>query len=224
MKKLVAGLRRFQTEVFPQKQQLFKRLADSQNPDALFITCADSRVMPELITQAAPGDIFICRNAGNIIPPYGEMNGGVSATIEYAVMVLRVRNIIVCGHSDCGALRAVQHPERVANLPTISSWLKHAESARMVVEENYPGLSHEEHLELLIRANVVAQIDHLRTHPSVASRVARGDLNLYGWVYSIETGEVISYDNESGTFLTLSEDCIPAATPRPRILAGSRDR
>jgi carbonic anhydrase len=222
MKRLVAGLRRFQTEVFPEKQQLFKRLADSQQPRALFITCADSRVMPGLITQAAPGDLFICRNAGNIVPPYGETNGGVSATIEYAVMALGVPNIIVCGHSDCGALRAVLHPDRVANLPTTASWLKHSESARMVVKENYAGLSDEEALEVLIRANVVAQIDHLRTHPSVASRVARGDLNLYGWVYRIETGEMIGYDNETGSFRYMSEDDIPAATPRRRSLAGLR--
>lgn len=221
MKRLIAGLIRFQREVFPAKRQLFKSLAETQHPRALFITCADSRVVPDLITQAAPGDLFICRNAGNIIPPYGQMTGGVSATIEYAVMALGVKHIIVCGHSDCGALRAVLHPERVAEMPTVASWLKHADVARMLVKENYPGLSDEESLELLIRANVVAQIDHLRTHPSVASRVARGDLELHGWVYRIETAEMIAYDNAAGAFRPLTETQTPTATPRPRTL--SRD-
>lgn len=216
MKRLIEGIVRFQREVFPCKQQLFKTLADSQNPRALFITCADSRIVPDLITQASPGDLFICRNAGNIIPPYGEMNGGVSATIEYAVMALGIRNIIVCGHSDCGAMRAVLHPEKLADLPTVSSWLKHAEAARRVVKENYAGLDDEEMLDVLIKENVVVQIDHLRTHPAVASRMARGELNLYGWVYGIGTGTMLAYDHEAGDYIPLSGDLIPAAAPRSR--------
>jgi len=218
MKRLIEGLVRFQREVFPAKQQLFRRLADGQNPRALFITCADSRVVPDLITQSAPGDLFICRNAGNIVPPYGEMNGGVSATIEYAVMALGIRNIIVCGHSDCGAMKAVFHPEKVKNLPTVESWLRHAESARRVVQENYVGLTEEESVQLLTKENVVAQLDHLRTHPSVASRIARGELNLYGWVYQIHSGQMTAYDAELGDFLPLTENSMPDATPKPRLL------
>src|SRR5512140_1034345 len=113
MERLLRGLSKFQNEVFPKQKHLFQQLADRQNPRALFITCADSRVVPQLITQADPGDLFICRNAGNIVPPYGEMNGGVSATIEYAVMALEVRHLVICGHSDCGAMRAVMNPEKV---------------------------------------------------------------------------------------------------------------
>jgi carbonic anhydrase len=218
MRRLIEGLVRFQREVFPAKQQLFRSLADGQNPRALFITCADSRVVPDLITQAAPGDLFICRNAGNIVPPYGEINGGVSATIEYAVMALGIRNIIVCGHSDCGAMKAVFHPEKVKDLPTVESWLRHAESARRVVRENYVGLTDEESVRLLTKENVVSQLDHLRTHPSVASRIARGEMNLYGWVYQIHSGQMTAYDAEVGDFLPLTENSMPDATPRPRLL------
>jgi len=216
MQRIVQGVIRFQKEVFPGKQQLFKSLAESQNPKALFITCADSRVVPDLITQSAPGDLFICRNAGNIIPPYGEMNGGVSATIEYAVMALGIRNIIVCGHSDCGAMRAVLHPEKLHDMPTIASWLKHAESARRVAKEKNPHLTGDDLLNATIEENVISQVHHLRTHPSVAAGVARGTLNLYGWVYGISTGCVTAYDVESGDFVPLSEGVVPAATPRLR--------
>jgi len=217
MERLVKGILRFQEEVFPTRQPLFKSLADSQNPRALFITCADSRIVPDLIMQSAPGDLFICRNAGNIVPPYGEMNGGVSATIEYAVMALGIRNIIICGHSDCGAMRAALHPENLQSMPTIASWLKHAESARRVVKENYPHLGGEAMVDAVIEENVIAQLHHLGTHPSVAARVARGTLDLYGWVYRISTGRMLTYDSESGVFVTLSEKPLASATPRPRV-------
>jgi len=218
MKRLIQGLMRFQREVFPVKQQLFKSLAESQNPHSLFITCADSRVVPDLITQAAPGDLFICRNAGNIVPPYGLTNGGVTATIEYAVVALGIKNIILCGHSDCGAMRAVLYPERVKDLPTVASWLGHAECARRVVAENHANLTDEDALRVVTEENVVAQLDHLRTHPSVAVRLARGEINLYGWVYEIHTGQMTAYDVEEGRFLPLTENTMPAATPRPRAL------
>src|SRR5262245_46408318 len=123
---------KFRREVFPQHQELFENLAASQSPSVLFVTCSDSRVVPDLILQSRPGDLFICRNAGNIIPPHGELAGGVSATIEYAVDVLQVRAIIVCGHSDCGAMRALLHPEKLTHLPTVARWLRQAESARRI--------------------------------------------------------------------------------------------
>lgn len=217
MQRLIQGFFRFQREIFPTKQQLFKTLAESQNPRALFITCADSRVVPDLITQSAPGDLFICRNAGNIVPPYGEMNGGVSATIEYAVTALGIKNIVVCGHSDCGAMKAALYPEKLHDMPTVTSWLRHAESARRVVKENYPHLAGDAMLDAMIEENVIAQLHHLRTHPSVAARVSRGELNLYGWLYRISTGEMSTYDAQSGAFVKLSEDLDITATPRPRI-------
>ncbi len=221
MKQLIEGMARFQAEVFPAKQQLFKSLADSQKPCALFITCADSRVVPDLITQSAPGDLFICRNAGNIVPPYGEVNGGVSATIEYAVMALGITNIIVCGHSDCGAMKAILEPEAaIRDMPVVASWLKHAESARRMVLENYAQLSGEEQLNALTEENVIAQLDHLRTHPSVAPRVARGQLQLYGWVYQIESGRMATFNAERGRFEPLRTDILQSASPKPRLCLG----
>jgi carbonic anhydrase len=203
MERLLRGLSKFQNEVFPLQKHLFQQLADRQNPDALFITCADSRVVPQLITQTDPGDLFICRNAGNIVPPYGEINGGVSATIEYAVMALEVRHVIVCGHSDCGAMRAVMNPEKVERLPTVASWLRHGDLARHVVEEKYPDLDPARRLDVLIKENVIAQLHHLRTHPSVAARLATGRLAIHGWHYYIESARVEAYDAEQGRFIEL---------------------
>jgi carbonic anhydrase len=121
MKALVDGVKKFQQTAFPAHQDLFSELASGQSPEWLFVTCADSRIDPCLITQTKPGELFLCRNAGNIVPPFGEAMGGVSATIEYAVMALGVRHIIVCGHSDCGAMKGVLHPDKVAHLKS-RSW------------------------------------------------------------------------------------------------------
>src|SRR5688572_22576048 len=128
MQKLIEGLHHFQSQIFSSQRELFERLARGQTPDALFITCSDSRINPNLITQTEPGDLFIIRNAGNIIPPHGAANGGEGATIEYAVAALGVKDIIVCGHSHCGAMKALLEPERLVNLPTVGAWLSHAEA------------------------------------------------------------------------------------------------
>ena len=135
LKHIVDGFLRFHHDVFPEQQELFKKLATAQTPRAMFITCADSRIVPELITQSSPGDLFVTRNVGNVVPPYGQMNGGVSSAIEYAVMALKVHHIIVCGHSDCGAMRAVLNPQSLEKMPTVKAWLRHAEVARTVVED-----------------------------------------------------------------------------------------
>jgi len=217
MRRIVEGLHRFQTAVFPAKRDLFHRLADGQAPRALFITCGDSRIVPDLITQTNPGELFICRNAGNIVPPFGETAGGVSATIEYAVVALGIANIIVCGHSDCGAMKGILHPETIRSMPTVASWMQHAEPARHVVEELYPERTEEEQLELLTRENVLAQLANLVTHPSVAARLARGTLGIFGWHYDISTGEVLTWDAERNRFVRLEPtERIPSATPRPR--------
>ena len=215
MERLLRGLSKFQKEVFPRQKHLFQKLADRQNPRALFVTCADSRVVPQLITQAEPGDLFICRNAGNIVPPYGEMNGGVSATIEYAVMALEVRHVVVCGHSDCGAMRAVLNPDKVKHLPTVASWLRHGDLARRVVEEKYANLDNGERLDALIKENIVAQLHHLRTHPSVAARLVTGRIQVHGWHYYIETGRVEAFDAEHDRFVEL-QGIAPPGHSRPR--------
>lgn len=215
---LVDGFRRFRTEVYPEQQELFARLAKAQQPRAMFITCADSRIVPELITQSSPGDLFVTRNVGNVVPPYGQMNGGVSSAIEYAVMALNVQHIIVCGHSDCGAMKAVLNPGGLQRMPTVGAWLRHCEVARSMVEENC-NCAAGEALGVLTEENVVAQLDHLRTHPSVATRLAGGQLSIHGWVYCIETSEILAYDANLGRFAPLDGDGpMPVATPTPRYM------
>src|SRR4051812_11737288 len=184
--RILRGLSRFQRDVYPKQRELFERLALGQRPDALFITCADSRIDPCLLTQTKPGELFICRVIGNIVPPYPDAIGGVSATIEYAVGVLGVPDVIVCGHTDCGVMKGVLNPEALAALPSVSAWLGYAQAARAAE----PGGD----LLKLAQANVVQQIENLKTHPSVAARVADGDLGLHGWMYHIGEGAVTAYD------------------------------
>ncbi|MNS55409.1 Carbonic anhydrase 1 [compost metagenome] len=218
LRNIVEGFQRFRDEVFPQQEALFKKLAHEQNPRAMFITCADSRIVPELITQSSPGDLFVTRNVGNVVPPYGQMNGGVSTAIEYAVLALGVQHIIICGHSDCGAMRAVLNPDSLEKMPTVKAWLRHAEVAKTMVHDNCHCADEKESMPILTEENVIAQLQHLRTHPSVASRMANGHLFIHGWVYNIETSEIKAYDADQGRFLPLDgSHPIPVATPKARF-------
>lgn len=215
MRKIVQGIRHFQTCVFRQQRELFEMLArKQQNPLALFITCADSRIHPNLITSTEPGELFLLRNAGNIVPPHGAANGGEGATIEYAVSVLKVRNLIVCGHYGCGAMAAMLRPESAAHLPAVQAWFSHAEATRRILRERYSHLSPEAQHDLATELNVLVQIDNIRTHPSVAAALATGELNLYGWVYRIETGEILAYDPTARKFQPL---CDSEPPPYPAI-------
>ena len=215
MQRILEGVSKFQREIFPQERELFQQLANQQNPEVLFITCADSRIVPDLITQCKPGDLFICRNAGNMVPPYGEVHGGVSATIEYSVDVLGVRHIIVCGHTDCGAMKGVMYPDQVAHLPAVRTWLNHGEVARRVVQANYGDLPEDQKLAALIESNVVAQIAHLRTHPSVAARVARRELLLHGWKYDIGNGHITAWDPSKSRFVPIEEYSLEGVDAKP---------
>ena len=190
LEKLRGGVSRFQKHIYPKHQDLFEKLALGQRPEALFITCSDSRIDPNLLTQAKPGELFICRVIGNIVPPYPDAIGGVSATIEYAVGVLEVSVVIVCGHTDCGVMKGALNPDALTDYPNVMHWLRYA---------------HVEHRDLLslTESNVVAQLKNLRTHPSVAARLEEGDLALYGWVYDIGPGGVTAYDEELGAFQPL---------------------
>lgn len=202
--RLLAGVRRFQREVYPRKEAEYRQLArEGQKPHALFITCADSRVDPELITQSGPGEIFVSRNIGNLVPPYGEVLGGVSALIEYAVAALQVSHVVVCGHTDCGAMVGLLHPERVAELPTVKSWLRNGEAALSIVRNRHSADGEPSALAELIEENVLLQLHHLRTHPSVAGRLAQGSLALSAWVYDIGHGLVRIHSEEQGRFLPL---------------------
>ena len=195
--KLIEGYQHFSEEVYPEHRELFDELKSQQCPQVLFITCADSRVDPSLITQTDPGDLFICRNIGNIVPAYGEMLGGVSAVVEYAVMALKVREIIVCGHSDCGAMKALKQPDSPALLamPTVKSWLRNAEAALSVAKAKHGDLPADEMIRALIEENVALQIQHLRTHPAVAAGLAAGTVRLHGWIYNIGAGAVSTLDD-----------------------------
>jgi carbonic anhydrase len=211
MQRLIQGIHSFQEETFKPLHKLFERLAEGQNPETLFITCSDSRIDPNLLTKSKPGDLFILRNAGNIIPAHSANNGGEAATIEFAVSALGVKDIIICGHSHCGAMKAILHPETISNLPILTNWLNHAETTRRIVKDNYSHLDDEKLLVATTEENVLVQLENLRTLPAVASRLVKGDLHLHGWVYKIETGEVFAYDPEIGQFASVSEH-LPAAT------------
>nr|WP_277998553.1 carbonic anhydrase [Sphingomonas liriopis] len=197
----------FEKKVFADQHALYSTLAHhGQFPKALMISCADSRIVPEHIMQAQPGDLFVCRNAGNIVPPFSAHTGGVSATVEYAVAVLGVRDIIVCGHSDCGAMKGLSgDPEKLAGVPTVANWLKHGAAARAVVDQSYPELTDGERIRALSLENVIAQLAHLRTHPSVAAGIARGEITLHGWFVDIHEGVVLGFDNEAGRFRAIRE-------------------
>jgi carbonic anhydrase len=194
MQKLVEGVHTFQQKIFRSYQEFFTRLANGQSPEALFITCSDSRIDPNLLTQTRPGDLFIVRNAGNIVPAFGAVYCGEAATIEYALTILGVRDIVVCGHSDCGAMKALVDPNSCAELPALMKWLEHAEATRRILSFKYPDLDGLERLETAIQENVLVQLEHVRTHPAVAAALARRTVHLHGWIYRIDTGEVFAYD------------------------------
>ncbi len=196
---LKAGIVQFQTKTYPAMREIFEQAASTpQQPKALIITCADSRIDAESITSSGPGDVFITRNIGNMVPAYGEMLGGVSAVIEYAVTALGVKHVVVCGHTDCGAMKALMHPEAVTKMPTVKSWLTNATAALSVTEalvnkDERPS----DFMQRLTEQNVLLQLQHLRTHPSVAGAMARGELTVSGWVYDIGSGGIrISEDGE----------------------------
>ena len=215
-KRLLAGVQRFQREVYPQGKAAYQQLVrEGQKPHALFITCSDSRIDPELITQSGPGEIFVSRNIGNLVPTYGETLGGVSALIEYAVAGLQVSQVVVCGHTDCGAMIGLLHPEKVEKLPIVKSWLRNGDAALSIVRERKTAPDEHAALEQLIEENVLLQLHHLRTHPSVAGRLAQGSLALSGWVYDIAHGIVRIYDDEQRKF-------VPVTSGEPATTSGSR--
>jgi len=214
MQKLVDGIHEFQQKFFTSQKLLFERLAQGQQPLALFITCSDSRIDPSLLTQTQPGELFIMRNAGNIVPPYGAVQGGEAATIEFAVCALKVKDIIVCGHSHCGAMNGLLHPEKVGDLPAVRAWLSHAEATSRIMSENYKHITEEApRLTATVEENVLVQLENLRTHPSVAASLGRDELKLHGWVYKFETGQVFGYNAEQGQYGPV--DQAVARTPEP---------
>ena len=220
MQKLVEGIHRFKKDVFASQSRFFERLADGQKPLALFITCSDSRIDPNMLTQTKPGELFIMRNAGNIVPPYGSSSGGEAATIEYAVAVLGVRDIVVCGHSHCGAMNALLHPEQVAELPAVKNWLAHAEATARIIKENYTHVSDgPARVTATVEENVLVQLENLRTHPTVLAAMNRKELQVHGWVYKFETGQVFAYNPEVHEFQSISHPAAKAHELTPELRA-----
>jgi carbonic anhydrase len=201
MNKLLEGLRTFQSSVYPKHAQAFRKLADQQHPLAMMITCSDSRIMPGLLLQSEPGDIFVCRNAGNIAPPYDADVSGVAASVEYAVDVLQIHHIIVCGHSDCGAMKALLQPDSTSNLPAVRRRLKNADAARRIAAGARGFGSNAERLQFASQENVIAQLANLATYPPVAAALARRALELHGWYYDIGAGQVSCFDPNDRRFL-----------------------
>ncbi|MBD2576944.1 carbonic anhydrase [Oscillatoria sp. FACHB-1406] len=195
MEKLIKGLRKFQTSYFCSHQELFGQLAQGQSPRVLFITCSDSRVDPNLIVNAEVGELFVIRNAGNMIPPYGATNGGEGAALEYALQALNIQQIIVCGHSNCGAMKGLlKLNELEEKMPLVYEWLKQGEATRRLIKENYSTVEGDELLDITTAENVLTQIENLRTYPIVHSRIRQAKLSLHAWVYHINTGSVYAYD------------------------------
>jgi len=209
MDHIVRGVLDFRKNVYPEHKDLFGALADSQNPDVLFFTCSDSRIDPNMVTGSNPGDLFICRNAGNVIPPHSNETGGMTASIEYAVAVLGVRHIIVCGHTDCGAIKGALDIPALKGLPHVKEWLGHCRSAMEIVRERHNIASDErldpKYLNEAIEENVLQQVQHLRTHPVVAAKLATGKIEIHGWVYDIKSGNIRCCGRDSMEFKNFNE-------------------
>ncbi len=201
MQRIQEGVNRFRTRVFPQKRELYERLAEKQVPFALFLTCGDSRIEPSILTGTEPGQIFVERTPGNIVPIYDEIASvGVSASIEYAITVLGVQDVIICGHSACGAMKGLLHPEELRKIPATARWLKYAKPAIEMLERDYHELHGAPRLKKLSQLNVVEQMAHLHTHPAVAERLPAGKVRIHGWFYEIHKGMVERYNRDTGEF------------------------
>jgi carbonic anhydrase len=215
MDHIIDGVLRFQREVYPNEAALFRELSLAQTPSVLFIGCADSRVVPEMLTQQGPGELFVVRNAGNIVPPYSLYPGGVTASIEYGIAVLGIPDIVICGHSGCGAMTAIQRGgEALERLPAVGQWLHYADAARDAVAKEHVGASAADYLDALVRENVLAQLDNLLTHPTVAAAIEAKQLRVHGWVYDMSGGAVETYDAQAGRFVPISSASFVSATPR----------
>jgi len=201
MKKLIKGLHKFQQEVFPIHKNFFQDLAKGQNPEILFITCSDSRINPHLVTSANPGDLFILRNAGNIIPIYSSVNTGETATIEFAVNELKVKDIIVCGHSFCGAVEAVLNLEKISNSSSLKNWIEtNILPTLNLVNKNYQNLDKSSLMNILLQEHVLKQIENLKTYPFINQAIENNKIALHAWVYKFESGDIYSYNTQDGQF------------------------
>jgi carbonic anhydrase len=210
MKKLLRGIVEFHDKVRPGVRETFARLALGQSPDALLIACSDSRVAPNLFASTEPVDLFVIRNPGNIISPCGSDGISVSdeseaAAIEFSVLSLNVRDIIVCGHSECGAMRILTEGHKELPAPHLHSWLRHAEGALKQVQSGERMPAQLEAHNHLSQFNVLRQLDHLRTYKVVQERLKTGKLRLHGWWFDIGEAEVLAYDDREKRFIVIDD-------------------
>jgi carbonic anhydrase len=210
MERLIEGVHRFQNDQFGNYRSLFRKLSqEGQNPHTLFITCSDSRVLAELITQSKPGDLFVVKNVGNIIPPStvtGSTNS-TAAAIEFAVETLRVSDIVVCGHSQCGAMTALMGglPDG-SSMPHLREWLKLAAPVREIMKSQYFQIREENiRVDTAAEENVLFGLENLHSYHCVQERLMDGSLRLHGWFFKIATAELFAYDPETNQFLPLAE-------------------
>jgi carbonic anhydrase len=205
MIKLLPGLHKFKTEIHEKQEEFFANLARKQSPDAIFITCSDSRIVPELLTSTQPGDLFTLRNAGNIVPMSEDHSGGEEASIEFAVSQLNVKDIIVCGHSQCGAMKGLLYPDSLSDMPAVARWLRHAKKTKEILEENYASAPEDELLNIAVQENVLVQLENIRNLPCISRKLWTREVELHGWVYEIESGTVYIYDPISEEFLAAAQ-------------------
>lgn len=201
MNNLLPGLRKYSEEVFPDQKPLFETLSQGQSPHTLLITCSDSRIDPNLVTQTKPGELFVVRNAGNIVPPFGASRGGEEAAIEFAVDGLRVSNIVVCGHSHCGAMAALMGKVKLDELPSVRDWLGHAQATRRRMRSQSSDVT----LKEVVEDNVLVQADNLKTHPAVSAALREKRVRIFGWVYHFETGSIAIFDPKTKGYVPSNE-------------------
>lgn len=219
MRKLIMGIVDFRERMLPQYAERFRDLASTQSPDALFITCSDSRVVPDLLASTHPGDLFTMRNVGNLVPPAtteGISTGDLSeaSAIEYSVLVLKVANIIVCGHSECGAMKAVYSRNPNLKAPNLDKWLYHANTAAFRLAHEGPLNASLKPHDQLSQLNVLVQLEHLMSYPIVREQVAAGALSLGGWWFEIASGSMYAYDRGSRAFAVIDREMAEAMIAR----------
>ena len=202
MQKIIKGYLQFKESGFEERKDLFAKLSNSQSPEVLFITCSDSRIDPNLITQTEPGDLFVIRNAGNIVPPHTVESDGIVASIEFAVVALGVKHIVVCGHSNCGAMKGALNTSGLTVLPKVKSWLNYCSEAVALVESREGDLMSDE-LNSVTQENVFLQIRRLEQYPEISKRLSKGDIEIHGWVYEIGEGTIRYFNQEKEAFIEL---------------------
>jgi carbonic anhydrase len=202
--KLMSGYQRFR-EKFDSDHEVFEKLAEEgQNPKVMWIGCADSRVVPELITGADPGELFDVRNIANVVPPAASAACATGAAVEYAVRHLEVGHIVICGHSECGGIKALESPPDEESEPHIAAWLELARPAREKVLAS--GVADEDQYLETIKVNILMQCENLRSYPCVRDREGSGELSIHAWLYDLHSGRIFAYDPHAGAWDTVAAE------------------